>query len=60
MKMEAVSDSSQMEQNSTLLITSYFPIYIYENRTIILANNNTRRRNRRGRRRGRRGMRRNS
>jgi hypothetical protein len=53
MKMEAVSDSSQMEQNSTLLITSYFPIYIYENRTIILANNNnnnTRRRNRRGRR----------
>jgi hypothetical protein len=58
MKMEAVSDSSQMEQNSTLLITSYFPIYIYENRTIILANNNTRRRNRRGRRG--RGMRRNS
>jgi hypothetical protein len=59
MKMEAVSDSSQMEQNSTLLITSYFPIYIYENRTIILANNNTRRRNRRGRRGGRE-MRRNS
>jgi hypothetical protein len=58
MKMEAVSDSSQMEQNSTLLITSYFPIYIYENRTIILANNNTRRRNRRGR--SGRGMRRNS
>jgi hypothetical protein len=56
MKMEAGSDSSRMEQNSTLLITSYFPIYIYENRTIILANNNTRRRNRRGRR----GMRRNS
>jgi hypothetical protein len=58
MKMEAVSDSSQMEQNSTLLITSYFPIYIYENRTIILANNNTRRRNRRGR--SGREMRRNS
>jgi len=33
--MEAVSDSSsQTEQNCTLLITSYFPNYIYENGTI--------------------------
>jgi hypothetical protein len=26
MKMEAVSDSSQTQQNCTLFITSYFPI----------------------------------
>jgi hypothetical protein len=51
MKIEAVSDSSQTEQNCTLFITSFFPItftrmepYISNN------NNNTRRRNRRGRR----------
>jgi hypothetical protein len=37
MKMEAVSDSSQMEQNCTLLITSYFPNYIYENGTIYIS-----------------------
>ncbi|MFL6401419.1 MAG: hypothetical protein ACJ72J_17810 [Nitrososphaeraceae archaeon] len=54
MKMEAASDSSPTERNCTLLITSYFPNYIYENEPYILANNNTRRRNRRGR------MRRNS
>jgi hypothetical protein len=37
MKMEAVSDSSQREQNCTLLITSYFPDYIYENGTIYIS-----------------------
>jgi hypothetical protein len=50
MKMEAASDSSQTDRNCTFLITSYFPNYIYENRTYILANNNPRRRNRRERR----------
>jgi hypothetical protein len=37
MKMEAASDSSQTERNCTLLITSYFPNYIYENRTIYIS-----------------------
>ena len=39
-------------QNYTLLVTSYFPNYIYKMEPYILANNNnnTRRRNRRGRR----------
>jgi hypothetical protein len=40
MKMIAVSDSSQTEQNCALLITSYFPNYIYEMEPYILANNN--------------------
>ena len=30
MRMAAVSDSSQAEQNGTLLIISYFPNYVYE------------------------------
>lgn len=50
MKMAAVSDSSQAEQNGTLLIISYFPNYIYENGIIYTTpttNKNTRRRNRR-------------
>jgi hypothetical protein len=37
MKMEAVSDSSQREQKLTLLITLYFPDYIYEDGTVYIS-----------------------
>jgi hypothetical protein len=50
MKMGAVLDSFQAEQNDTLFIISYFSNYIYENEimyTMQTANKNTRRRNRR-------------
>jgi hypothetical protein len=33
MKIEEVSDSSQRNRTALLLITSYFPNYIYENGT---------------------------
>jgi hypothetical protein len=50
MKMAALSDSSQAEQNSSLFIISCFSNYIYENEimyTTQTASKNTRRRNRR-------------